>query len=150
VPVNLNDTVGRHWSVKDKKLKSVTDVLAVQAAVSGVPKVTAAAPEVRRVSAAFTGWPDPRRRLPDPDNLMKYFLDAMVAAGLLVDDAADWCQWDRPTVQRGNPVVGIIRIAVLDVRPPLAELPHTARLRGAFTRKMRRELDKHTRKHKGK
>lgn len=51
----------------------------------------------RRVSVTVTA----PGRLPDPDNLLKSLLDALVHAKLLVDDSAAWCELAAVKVERG-------------------------------------------------
>jgi Holliday junction resolvase RusA-like endonuclease len=51
----------------------------------------------RRVSVRVTA----PGRLPDPDNLLKSLLDALVAARLLVDDSAAWIELGQVKVERG-------------------------------------------------
>ena len=41
-------------------------------------------------------------RLPDPDNLLKSLLDALVHAKLLVDDSAAWVELGEVRVERGG------------------------------------------------
>lgn len=41
--------------------------------------------------------------LPDPDNLLKVLLDSMKRAHLIVDDSAEWLEYERPAVERCAP-----------------------------------------------
>jgi hypothetical protein len=38
---------------------------------------------------------------PDPDAPLKSGLDALKTAGAIVDDSAEWCDWDKPRFERG-------------------------------------------------
>ena len=49
----------------------------------------------RRVRLEFFG----PGRLPDPDNLLKSCLDAMVKCGMLVDDSVKWCECSATCVR---------------------------------------------------
>jgi hypothetical protein len=55
-------------------------------------------PRRRRVTMVITG---PYGFLPDPDAPLKSGLDALVTAGLLVDDSLRWADWVRPVFLRG-------------------------------------------------
>ena len=79
-PPLVNEWRGKHWSVAHKLRRATTDLLALYALTQGVPKATGR----RRVSVEILLAP--RMRRPDRDAFDKLFLDAMVAAGLLLDD----------------------------------------------------------------
>lgn len=90
-PPAMNQWVGRKWVVKHRLRCQASQMLAAYAFVQGVPKARGR----RRVTLTVTLRPAQRRRgcRPDPDAYGKLFLDALVQAGLLVDDAAEWVEF---------------------------------------------------------
>jgi Holliday junction resolvase RusA-like endonuclease len=40
----------------------------------------------------------PMGQAPDPDNLLKALLDAVVDGGWAVDDSEEWLDWERPRI----------------------------------------------------
>lgn len=59
-----------------------------------VPILTEATKEPRHVKTKVYK----RGRKPDPDNLLKYLLDALKRVRLIWDDSAEWCSWERPQI----------------------------------------------------
>lgn len=108
-PPLVNAWSGRHWSARHKLTKATAELLAVYAAIAGVPKVRPGeyAP-VRRVEVTAFGWP--RGKVPDPDNLLKCLFDGMKRAGLLVDDSSEWLRWSTPVIVRSKTRQTIIRV----------------------------------------
>lgn len=51
----------------------------------------------------------------DPDNIMKSLLDALVQAGMLKDDSDNWCDWTKPTLEKGSSQVWGTRIILEDM-----------------------------------
>jgi hypothetical protein len=86
--------------------------------VDRVPLVAVPRKELKQRKALGIGAlpddPRPRKRrvrfliygrygaLPDPDSPLKSGLDALVSAGLLVDDSERWCEWEKPVFERGT------------------------------------------------
>jgi len=95
MPASDNQFKG-HWSKRHRLKRTDRQWVAIGAAVQDIPL----AKGKRRVSIIATS--DQRGgRLPDPQNLLKSALDALVRCGLLVDDSADWCEVMPPRVERG-------------------------------------------------
>jgi hypothetical protein len=93
-PTLVNELLHAHPMRAATLKRSDRDLVRGYAFVAGIP----AALGKRRVSVELHGWP--RGRLPDPDAVWKSLLDALVAAGLLVDDSARWCEPVPPTFVR--------------------------------------------------
>ncbi len=83
-PVSVNVIMRLHWSRRNRRLKADADVVGAYALIAATPFALAK----RRVTLTFHV---PAKRLPDPDNLLKSCLDALVKNGLLVDDSSQWC-----------------------------------------------------------
>ncbi len=85
-----------HWSVGHRLKRDAAAVVAVALLLAAppVPRATGR----RRVGVAVTV--SGRSGLPDPDNLWKVLLDALVAHGLVVDDSSAWCELGGVTVGR--------------------------------------------------
>jgi hypothetical protein len=94
-PAPLNSLIGCHWGTRSRRKRADREVVALEALAQGIPRATGR----RRVSLVVTGWPT--GRLPDADGLLKSTLDALVHAGLLVDDAPAWCELGAVEVCRG-------------------------------------------------
>lgn len=82
-PPAANDWVGHHWSKKHKLRKEATEFFGTYAVLASVPKATGP----RRVRLELTGW-ERGGNVRDEDAFDKLLLDALVNAGLLVDDNA--------------------------------------------------------------
>jgi Holliday junction resolvase RusA-like endonuclease len=104
-PVSLNEMAGYHWSVKARLKRQDVDMIAGYAMQAGLRKASCK----RYVRIYFHGWH--RGRRPDPDNLLKSLLDAMVQAGLLVDDSLTWCEWERPEIIQSTVKQTVITIS---------------------------------------
>ncbi len=74
-----------HPMVAHRRKKRDADVVATAALVFGVPKATGK----RRLAVTIRGR---YGRFPDDFAPFKSLLDALVRAGLLVDDARQWCE----------------------------------------------------------
>lgn len=94
-PHLLNELIGKHPFVIHKRKKSDAEVIAFEAVRQSVPGACGK----RLVELTIQG---PWRRRPDCDSPQKSFLDAMVTAGLLVDDSDEWCDWTKPKFPRGE------------------------------------------------
>jgi hypothetical protein len=88
-PARLNAWDGRHWAVRARLKRADREIIGLYARLAGIPPATGK----RRVSLRLTLGP--RQREPDPDAFFKSVLDALVHAGLLVDD-------DRHGVELGD------------------------------------------------
>jgi Holliday junction resolvase RusA-like endonuclease len=80
-PPLANEWRGRHWSVAHRLRKRAADLLGTYALAQRVPKATC------RRSVAVEVVLGPRQRQPDRDSMDKLLLDAVVEAGLLLDDS---------------------------------------------------------------
>ena len=107
-PARLHEWDGRHWSSRSRLKRADRAVVALAARVHGIPP--AAGP--RRVGLHLAGWP--RGRLPDPDGFWKSTLDALVSAGLLVDDAPRWCALGPVTLERSAARRAVLTLEDLD------------------------------------
>lgn len=99
-------------------------MIGVYAHNAGVPKVSDIYKPVRRVSMNVYKC----NHYPDPDNLLKYTLDALKGTRLIVDDSAKWCYWTKPVIYpcKANEETTVISLS--DVAPlPLFELRIVAR-----------------------
>lgn len=96
VPPSVNRLLALHWARAQKVKQSVYAHVAVARHLAGaIPDATC----TRRVSVAVTV--SGRSGLPDPDNILKCLVDALVHNRLLVDDAAAWCRIGDVSVARG-------------------------------------------------
>ncbi len=84
-PHSLNETVGHHWSKKAKSKKADRQIVAHYAKCQGLP----IAQTPRRVGLRIILAKG--QRAMDVDNIKKGLLDALVHAGLLVNDSPKWC-----------------------------------------------------------
>jgi hypothetical protein len=80
-PARLNQLVGCHWGTRSKRKRVDREVIALEALAQKIPKAMGK----RRVSLVLTLAP--RQRAGDLDAYWKSLLDALVVAGLLVDDS---------------------------------------------------------------
>ena len=85
-PATLNSLLHCHWAVKAKRKARDRRVIACAVSLAGVPRGA----RKRRVGLVVTLGP--RQRGPDVDAYWKSALDALVAAGALVDDSPAWCE----------------------------------------------------------
>jgi hypothetical protein len=96
-PVLLNKLIKAQWAKQAKFKEHDYEVVLAEALIQGVGKVDPLSPRKRRVCIRIGG-----KRLGDPDNYLKSLLDALVRAELLVDDRAEWCEWERPILEFGK------------------------------------------------
>lgn len=85
-PLSVNKLLSTHPHRRSKIKRAEYDVIAGEALRQRITK----AATKRRVTIRCEGWP--RGTVPDSDNLRKCFFDALVAAGLLIDDSPAWCE----------------------------------------------------------
>lgn len=142
-PPSVNPTLGNHWSLMNSMKKAVAKFVGVYAIKNGVRLVTPQFRPVRKLELLVTGWPELDQKLPDPDNFLKIFLDACKQARVIVDDAQDWCPWERPKIVRGHPATHVT-LTDLEVRPPIEAKDEktTKKLLGNLLRKAARDAAK--------
>lgn len=97
-PPSKNEWVGRHWRAKARATRSAADLLVAYAAAAGVPRVRPGYAPRRRVTVLVYGWP--KGRVPDSHNLLLNLFDGLKRAGLIVDDADQWVEYDAPVIVR--------------------------------------------------
>lgn len=114
-PARLNQWDGRHWAVRARLKKADRKTVGVYARMAGVP----VAASKRRVTVLI--GLKPQQRGADPDAYWKSLLDALVSAGLLVDDSPGWCELAALEYRRGE---GYGTTVILDdLTPAVAEPP---------------------------
>jgi hypothetical protein len=94
-PTRLNNLFG-HWVRCHRLKKADRETVGLYARMVGIPR----AKGKRRVSLVLTLAP--RQRAADPDAWWKSVLDALVQAGLLVDDNRQGCELGSVTFRRGR------------------------------------------------
>lgn len=92
-PAALNQYIGKHWAI-GAKLKKL-DKEMILGYCQHVPKATTK----RRVD--FTIILGKGQKSRDPDAYQKSLGDALVNAGMLVDDSAKWIEWGNVEYIRG-------------------------------------------------
>lgn len=108
IPTRLNEFADRHWSVRKRAKDGDKAVVKVHARIDGIPRATGK----RRVHL-WIGLTKGQRR-PDPDSFFKSLLDALVAAGLLVDDGPKWCELAPVGYGRGERVRTVIDLQEIE------------------------------------
>jgi len=139
-PPSQNTWQGGHYSKVHKLKRQTADLIGTYARLCSVPLVTYDYRPVRLCRMTVIGWAD-GSTMPDGDNLLKVFRDALVWARVIVDDGKDFARFTEPVTQRGSPAETIIEIADLADTPPVRpeQDPHTRRMLAALKRKGRRE-----------
>lgn len=136
-PPSINTTLGRHWRAIHRAKLDAADIIGIYSAIAQVPKITLDYRPRRHVVITAVGWSHKGSVLPDPDNVLKITLDAMVRARLLVDDADEYCTWERPALSCGRPTLTTIVITDIGMTPPISDPlddPYTRRLFAAKTK----------------
>ncbi len=108
-PATLNQFLGRHWTVCAKLKKFDRDLVAFSARDAEIPSAEAK----RRVELTIVLGA--RQRGCDPDAYWKSLLDALVCAGMLVDDSSKWVECPPPTFERAP--TKSTRIVLTDILP---------------------------------
>lgn len=88
LPPTLNVLLNRHWTVRHRASKECKSLVIAYSSLSRIPAATGK----RRVSVTFSSR---RKIVSDEDARVKLLLDALVCAGLLVDDSPQWCELGR-------------------------------------------------------
>ncbi len=99
-PPSLNKLMSLHWAAASR-LKS-RFIMAVVAAMkeSQLPHSFQSPP--KKVRLTFVIHQPGRGRSIDPDNYLKALLDSLKTAGVIHDDSAKWCLWERPEIKRSK------------------------------------------------
>lgn len=109
VPPSVNRLFKLHWAQAQRVKQGVYAEVAVARHLAGaIPDATCTRRASIEVTVAGRGG------LPDPDNILKCLIDALVHNRLLVDDAAAWMRIGDVTVARG-PVTRTV-ITLEDIR----------------------------------
>jgi hypothetical protein len=95
-PATLNELLSGHWAKRHRLKRHDGEVLALFPKLGSIPKAAGK----RRVSLVLTLAP--RQRAADPDSHWKSVLDALVAAGMLINDSHVWCELGPVTIERGT------------------------------------------------
>lgn len=97
VPPSVNKLLKLHWSKAHRLKQGVYATVATARYLSGpIPDATCC----RKVSVEVTVAG--RSGVPDPDNVLKCLVDALVHNRLLVDDAMAWTRIGYVAVARGK------------------------------------------------
>ena len=94
-PATLNQWDGKHWRARHRLKKADRELVTLLARSASIPL----AKGKRRVSLRLTLAP--RQRAADPDAFWKSVLDALVHAGLLLDDNRQHVELGPVTFDRG-------------------------------------------------
>ncbi|MBY0527335.1 MAG: hypothetical protein K2R98_28320 [Gemmataceae bacterium] len=86
-----------HRIAASRRKRQDKEMVGTYSRIAGVPKAVGR----RRVSLVVTL--SRRQKRGDDDNWWKSLLDALVAAGQLVDDSPDWLERGSVAFQRGDP-----------------------------------------------
>jgi Holliday junction resolvase RusA-like endonuclease len=92
-PPSLNQYIGKHWSIGHKMKKQCKEL--VLAYSRHIPAATG------RRSVQMHVVLGKGMRQHDADNTQKLILDALVHAGMLVDDSPKWVEFLGVTYERG-------------------------------------------------
>lgn len=108
-PATVNDLIkrGNHWSRAARLKNANLDMIVCYSVIANVPRATGK----RRVGLEII---QPRGRFPDPDNVWKSLLDALVRLVLLVDDSAKWCELAPPIFKRGPMLRTVITLTEME------------------------------------
>ncbi len=95
-PCLLNKLLGSNRFKAARLKRDDAQMIGFYALKANVPRATGK----RRVEIEVT-VAGPGRTI-DPDGVLKSLLDALVTAGMLVDDSSKWCEWETPIILRGT------------------------------------------------
>lgn len=96
VPVSVNRLMNGHWAKRKRLKDSDASFVAYSCLAAQIPP----AEGKRRVSCFIQV--SGRRRSPDPDNVLKSLLDALVRCRMLIDDSAKYIELGSIQVVRGE------------------------------------------------
>jgi Holliday junction resolvase RusA-like endonuclease len=96
VPPSVNRLLKAHWAVAHRIKRKACERIALECLAARIPPATGP----RRVRLAVTVAN--RGHRPDPDNLLKCVLDALVNCRALLDDSAGHCVATPPAVRAGR------------------------------------------------
>lgn len=100
----LNELMRGHWAHRSRLKRRDRCAVALFARLAGL----SAAAGKRRVSVSITY--SGRQQAADVDAYWKSLLDALVAAGLLVDDSPAWCEIGEVRQARGETTATVIEL----------------------------------------
>jgi hypothetical protein len=109
LPVTLNNFMRVNPMRRRGVVKSAAEFVAGYAKLAGVP----VAQGRRRVTLAFRAPEGKGAKVGDPDSRQKVALDALVLAGMIVDDSDRWCDL-MPRVRERGAVRTLITLEDLD------------------------------------
>lgn len=95
-PTPLNKLLNAHWAERNRMKRADHDMVYYAAKEANIPKATGK----RRVM--LTIILKPRQRATDPDSPQKSLGDALVKAGLLLNDSHLWVEWEPVRFERGT------------------------------------------------
>lgn len=95
-PTRDNQLIYVHWATARRLKRHDADVIARAAVALAIPRATGRRRVTLMVRSRF-------RRLPDDTAYLKSFLDALVKAGLLVDDSREWMELTFPPTYLKGP-----------------------------------------------
>jgi Holliday junction resolvase RusA-like endonuclease len=109
-PTSVNQQAKGHWSQFYKKKTADKQLMAYYCREQRIP----GARGKRMVHTYMILEPKPGRKV-DPDNVMKVLLDSLKHARMIIDDSDKWCDWTKPTVEKGTKAIWGTRIIIEDL-----------------------------------
>jgi hypothetical protein len=107
-PTSVNKLLGRHHMSRHKIKQGDMQMIGVYFYNAKVPKATG------RRHVAMDIYKSGGGRAPDPDNLFKSVLDALVKLGYLLDDSSKYLTSSWPEIYRAKQKKTVITITDLD------------------------------------
>ena len=120
-PATVNKLINAHWATAGRLKRVDKNIISHYCQHNRIPK----AQGPRQVSLTITLAP--RQRAGDPDAYWKSILDALVHAGMLVDDNRQYVRIGPVTFERGAERATLIELVDLDPEPTEAELKRAAK-----------------------